>query len=245
MCRIALGLALFALLADPGLAASAQSTRKPAGRKARSQPAPAPRPPLPEELPPTPPTVTYQEGMLSIAAQNSTLYDILSAVRRATGAAVDTPASATERVATRLGPGRPRDVLAALLDGSRFDYILLSSPEDPGGLRRVILAPRSGGGAGGAPDAPGAPASPPGALFSQPARPVPARTLPPDTGEELPEESVEPAEEVQPEPEPAPPQQRPEIKTPEQLQEQLRRHEEEQRNQPQEQQPQSPPQPPQ
>lgn len=229
-------LALFALLAVPALpAASSKTVQKPAGKKARSQRAEAARPPLPQELPPVAPTVTYRGGLLTIVAQNSTLQDILAGVRKATGATVDAPAaSAGERVATHLGPGQPRDVLAALLNGSRFDYILLSSPENPGGVRRLILSPRSGSGAAAAE----APASPPGALLSQPAHPVPgARTQPPDTGEgesEAPEESVEPAQEAAPEPQAPPPQ--PELKTPQQIQDEFLRRQEEQRQQQQQQQ---------
>lgn len=231
--RITLWLALFALVTPALLPASTKAAKKPAGKKASSQPAEAPRAPLPQELPAVAPTVTYRGGQLTIIAQNSTLFDILTAVRKATGAVVDAPpASAGERVATHLGPGRPRDVLAALLNGSHFDYILLGSPQDPGGVRRLILSPRSGGGAAAA----GAPGSPPGTIFSRPA----VRPVPPGTSEEegaSPEESVEPAEEVAPEPQAVPPQQQ-EIKTPQQLQEELRQHEEQQRQQQQEQPPQ-------
>ena len=180
------------------------------------------------------PTVTFRSGQLTIIAENSTLFDILTAVRKATGAAVDAPAaSAGERVATRLGPGRPREVLSALLDGSQFDFILLGSPQDPAGVRRLILSPRSGSGAVAA----GGSGSSSGAMASQPAHP--ARTLPPDAGEEesSPEQSVEPAEEAPPELQTAPP---PEVKSPEQLQEELRQHEEQQRQQQQEQQEQPP-----
>jgi hypothetical protein len=242
-----LWLALIALLAVPALpVASSQAPRKPAGKKASKQAAEAPRPPLPQELPPVAPTVTYRGGLLTIVAENSTLQDILTGVRKATGATVDAPAaSAGERVVTHLGPGQPRDVLAALLNGSRFDYILLSSPENPGGLRRLILSPRSGSGASGSgAAAAAAPTSPPGSLFSQPAHPVPAvRTPPPEADEgesEAPEETVEPAQEVAPEPEPQAPPPQPELKTPQQIQDEfLRRQQEQQQQQPQ--QPQQPP----
>ena len=235
-----LWLALIALLAVPALpAASSQAERKPAGKKASKQAVEAPRQPLPEELPPVAPTVTYRGGLLTIVAENSTLQDILTGVRKATGATVDAPAaSASERVATHLGPGQPRDVLAALLNGSRFDYILLSSPEDPGGVRRLILSPRSGSGGAAAETA----ASPPGSLSSAPA-PLPApatRTLRPDTSEvenAAPEESVEPAEEVAPEPEPQAPPPQPELKTPQQIQDEFLHRQQEQQ--------QPPPQPPQ
>ena len=41
------------------------------------------------------------------------------------------PDAASDRVAAQLGPGNPRDVIASLLQGSRFDYIVLGSVNDP------------------------------------------------------------------------------------------------------------------
>ena len=226
--RITLWLALLALLTPPLLPASPKAARKPPVKKAPAPPVEAPRPPLPQELPAVAPTVTYRDGQLTIVAENSTLQDILTGVRKATGATVDAPASsAGERVATHLGPGQPREVLAALLNGSRFDYILLSPADNPGGIRRLILSPRSGAVAA---EVQG---RPPGASFSPPARPVPGvRTPPAETIENedaAPEETVEPAEQAPPEsPTPMAP---PEVKTPQQLQEELLRRQEEQRQQ--------------
>src|SRR5438270_2588986 len=87
--------------------------------------APTPPPPTPEQMPPRPPTVSYQNGQLSIVAPNSTLSDILQAVKTKTGAAIDIPPGATERVVSRFGPGPARDVLAALLDGAHFNYVMI------------------------------------------------------------------------------------------------------------------------
>ena len=96
---------------------------------------------------PVPPRVTYQNGQLTIVAQNSTLSSILSAVRARTGAQIEMPPdTANDRVAADLGPGNPRDVLAALLQGSRFDYIVMGSPTDPDALAQVILTPHAGSG---------------------------------------------------------------------------------------------------
>jgi len=228
--RFTLWLALLALLTPVLLPASAQAPRKSSGKKVAGKPAEAPRPPLPQDLPPVAPTVTYRDGLLTIVAQNSTLLDILTAVRKATGAQLDAPVGAGERVATRLGPGQPRDVLTALLNGSRYDYILLSPAENPGGVRRLILRVRTGG---------GAVEPPPLETSSGPPPPAPgARTLLPDTSEEdaAPEETIEPAEEVPSEPQ-AVPAQPPEVKTPEQMQEELRRQQEELQKQQQEQPP--------
>ena len=108
------------------------------------QPAPAPPPTL-AELPASPPEVSFKGGQLTISAQNSTLGDILKAVRTQTGATIDLPGTAPERVVGQFGPAPARDVLAALLNGSHFNFVLLGSPTDPGALDRVILMAKSSG----------------------------------------------------------------------------------------------------
>ena len=47
----------------------------------------------------------------------------------------------------RIGPGQPRDVLATLLNGSHFNYVMLGSPADPNVLDRVMLMANTGGAA--------------------------------------------------------------------------------------------------
>lgn len=87
------------------------------------------------------PKVVYSNGQLTITAMNSTLGDVLRAVSAQTGAAIDfPPASAEERVAVNLGPGAVRDVLQALLNGTRFNYFMLESPENPKTLQRIVLS---------------------------------------------------------------------------------------------------------
>jgi hypothetical protein len=71
--------------------------------------------------------------------------DVLTAVKQRTGAAVDMPAVSSERVVGRFGPGAPRDVMAQLLNGSHYDYVLLGSAADPGELKKVVLIARAGG----------------------------------------------------------------------------------------------------
>jgi hypothetical protein len=90
-----------------------------------------------------PPQVTFQNNQLTIVAPNSTLADILRAVRKQTGAEIEIP-PAPERVVTHLGPGPARSVVAELLNGSRFNYILLGSPADDSVLARVVLVAKSG-----------------------------------------------------------------------------------------------------
>jgi hypothetical protein len=80
--------------------------------------------------------------LLGIRAENSTLGDVLKAVQSATGASIDSPGFASERVYVNLGPGEPRDILASLLNGSRYDYILLGSQQQPNSVARVMLTVR-------------------------------------------------------------------------------------------------------
>jgi len=105
----------------------------------------APPPPTPEQLPSQPPTVTYENGQLAIVAPNSTLSDILHAVHNQTGANIDIPPGANERVVSSFGPGPARDVLTSLLNGSHFNYVMVGSVADPNAVAQVILTPRAGG----------------------------------------------------------------------------------------------------
>jgi len=97
-----------------------------------------------DQIPATPAKVSYQGGLLTISAQNSTLGEILREVRKLTGASIEIPpgSGASERVVTHLGPGAPRDVLAGLLNGSSFNYVMVGSNEDPKAVSSVILTPK-------------------------------------------------------------------------------------------------------
>jgi hypothetical protein len=121
--------------------------RKPAPKPLVLPPLPpGPLPQLPMNLmPATPPKVGFERGLLTIVAQNSTLGDILQDVQKLTGASIDMPTKATERVVTRLGPGTPRDVLASLLNGSSFNYVMVGSPSDPSSVTSVVLSPKPTG----------------------------------------------------------------------------------------------------
>ncbi|HTS35057.1 MAG TPA: hypothetical protein VMH04_05255 [Candidatus Solibacter sp.] len=102
---------------------------------------PVPQVPL-DSISPMPPTVSYENGQLTIVAPNSTLGDILRAVKKQTGAEIEIP-TAGDRVVTHLGPGPARDVMAELLNGSRFNYVILGSPEDSKVLTHIVLVPKS------------------------------------------------------------------------------------------------------
>jgi hypothetical protein len=126
-----------------------------AGKKKQQkqeQPAPPPLPPYTpaplqavplDQTPAVAPKVSFQDGQLSIVAHNSTLADVLRAVRKQTGADMEIPPGASERVVADLGPGPARDVLAELLNGTRFNYVLVGSATDPTAVESIVLTPKS------------------------------------------------------------------------------------------------------
>jgi len=136
--------ALLAQTAEASASATVphQHTRKPQKQLVLPPLPRGPLSPLPmDQLPPAPARVSYQGGLLSISAQNSTLGEILRDVRKLTGASIEIPqgSGANERVVTHLGPGAPRDVLAGLFNGSSFNYVMLGSSSDPTAVSSVIL----------------------------------------------------------------------------------------------------------
>jgi len=144
------------MLVTPGYGKRRRSTTHQSATQEQpaAQTIPAPPPPTLAQLPATPPQVSFQGGQLTISAQNSTLGDILKAVRVQTGATIDLPGTAPERVVGHFGPAPARDVLTSLLNGSHFNYLLLGSSTDPSALDRVILMAKSGGSAESNPQPP-------------------------------------------------------------------------------------------
>ncbi len=138
----------------PGMVSAAAAHPVPSQTHKKTK-KPVPPPPLPsgptgpvqpiplDSMPPVPPQVSYQNEQLTIVAPNSTLGDILRAVKKQTGAEIEVP-SAPERVVTHLGPGPARDIMAELLNGSRFNYVLLGSPSNDALLTRVVLVAKTG-----------------------------------------------------------------------------------------------------
>jgi hypothetical protein len=187
----------------------------------------------PEQLPASPPQVAFDGGVLTIIANNSTLGDILRAVHRQTGAAVDAPSNATERVVGKFGPGPVRDVMTLLLNGSHFNYVVLGSATNPNALDRVMLISRVAG-----EEQPGQQAN--GAAHYQ----VPVATAQPaenadDEAADMTQESAEPGEdqtnqgqpeEQQPQPQPNPGQGGV-VKTPEQLLQELQQRQQQMQQQ--------------
>jgi hypothetical protein len=89
--------------------------------------------------------VTYKNGQLSIDSRNATLSQVLRSVQTQTGASVEIPpGGGNERVVATLGPGQPKDVLASLLNGSKFNYVILGEASNPGAVKKVILMANAG-----------------------------------------------------------------------------------------------------
>jgi hypothetical protein len=99
-----------------------------------------------EAVPDPPLQVSYLHGMLSIRSNKATLSEVLYAVQQKTGADIAIPAGAEqEQVVASVEPAPAPEVLARLLNGSRFNFLILSAPDDPKKLDRVILSTRTEG----------------------------------------------------------------------------------------------------
>jgi hypothetical protein len=94
---------------------------------------------IPELAQPTV-VVGFENGLLRIHADKATMAQVLFEVQRWTHAEIAIPSGAEqERVAADLGPGSPREVLTALLNGSRYNFIFVGTETN---LERVILTQR-------------------------------------------------------------------------------------------------------
>jgi len=95
---------------------------------------------------PQPLIVTFHDGLLAIKANKATLSEVLYAVQQRTGAEVSVaPGAEQEKVVVDIGPAPAPEVLAQLLHGSNFNFLILSDDRNPKILDRVILTPRSEG----------------------------------------------------------------------------------------------------
>lgn len=94
----------------------------------------------------TPLQVSYADGLLGIHANKATLSEVLYAIQQRTGADISIPAGAEqESVVADIPPEPAAEALARLLNGSRFNFLILNSADDPRKLDRVILTARTEG----------------------------------------------------------------------------------------------------
>ena len=125
------------------------------GSALRAKPSASSAPAVPPTAPPvTPPLltpaqrpahradVTYADSMLTVSASNSSLNQILREISRLTGIKI-TGGVADERVFGNYGPAVPSQVLATLLDGTGSNMLLIQSRGTT--PTELILTPRQGG----------------------------------------------------------------------------------------------------
>lgn len=143
--------------------------------------APVPTPNLPPSLLDKPAgraRVTLNDGSLSVDANNSSLSEILKNIEGSTGMTVD-GFDKDSRVFGIYGPGLPRDVLSALLDGAGYNFLMVGTTS-AGTPRAVVLTTRNNApiaaaapGGNAQPDEDDEPNYPP-PVMDQPPMPVPA-----------------------------------------------------------------------
>lgn len=111
---------------------------------AATAPAVPARPVLPPSLldkPALPAKVVLSGGRLTVEADNSSLSQILGALRTSTGMTVD-GLGRDQRVFGQYGPGTPRDVLSSLLDGAGYNFMMVGTT-DGGTPQEILLTQRS------------------------------------------------------------------------------------------------------
>lgn len=149
----------------------------------------------PITIPAPPLSVSFEGGMLTVKSNKASLSEILFAVHQRTGADIAIPAGAEqEKVVAEIGPASAPEVLSRLLTGSRFNFLILNSANDPNLLDRVILSARPDGPAPAfrplepmrTPEdeaQPAAPISPPPAPPEAPGQPSPNPNAKPQNGD--------------------------------------------------------------
>jgi hypothetical protein len=116
------------------------------------QPASSPASPTPAtsllDHPAQPARINLTSGRLTVLANNSSLSDILHQISDAAGMKVEglhSAGNADQRIFGSYGPGTPREVLSDLLDGSGYNVLMLGVTPS-GAPRELSLTSRAAGG---------------------------------------------------------------------------------------------------
>jgi hypothetical protein len=101
--------------------------------------------------PPPPPkkieVEVQQDGKLRLVSDKANLAEVLNEIRAQLNADIAVPPGAEQEVvAVMLGPGTQREVISKLLEGSRYNFIIVGTDADANKVERVILSPKSTGG---------------------------------------------------------------------------------------------------
>lgn len=205
----------------------------PAASPAAQPPPAAPQPPADQLPPPTTPQVAYRNGQLTVRALNSTLESVLTAIRNKAGIQFEgLEGGAPERVVISMGPAPEGEVLAAILGGSRFDYVAVDRPDSPGIVQRVVLSLRKAAGTA----EPSRTQLPPPSMRSGEEEENTEEVAEPESPQDMPARpplmQAQPQIQINPQPnQPQPNQQPTGPKTPEQLLEELKQMQQRQQQQ--------------
>jgi hypothetical protein len=117
----------------PGSGASATAALPPTNA---TTPTP---PPAPKKV-----EISFQDGRLRLVSNKASLAEVLNEIRAQLNADIVVPAGAEQEVvAVALGPSTPRDVISKLLDGSRYNFIIVGTDADANQVERVVLSPKN------------------------------------------------------------------------------------------------------
>ena len=84
---------------------------------------------------------------LALVSNKASLAEVLNELHAQLNADIPIPAGAEqELVAVVLGPGTQREVISKLLEGSRYNFIIVGTDQDANKVERVILSPKTPGG---------------------------------------------------------------------------------------------------
>lgn len=158
-----------------GAHSHASHSKKKHGPASASKPAAV----VPQPAPPLPPVqqsaqqakIQFNQGTLSIDAQNSSLKEILDQVSHQTGLEID-GLDHDERIYGQYGPDTVANTLTDLLDGSGYNYVMIGGGN--GAPPTKLLLTANNGGAAAGSSAP--PSSPPPTAAAPAAAPEPQPT---------------------------------------------------------------------
>jgi len=123
------------------LPAAAGGTLPPSAQSITAAGAAAPPPPVKKV------EVTLQDDKLRLVSNKASLAEVLNELRTQLKADIGVPVGADQEVvAVMLGPGTQREVISKLLEGSRYNFIIVGTDADANKVERVILSPKSPGG---------------------------------------------------------------------------------------------------
>ena len=99
--------------------------------------------------PPPPPKkveiALLDDGKLRLTSQRASLAEVLNELRTELKADIAVPPGAEQEVvAVALGPGTQREVISKLLEGSRYNFIIVGTDADANKVERVVLSPKAG-----------------------------------------------------------------------------------------------------